>query len=72
MEYVSPIHIVPTLSAPEQVEPIRKRRGNRKRPRVYSPAFIIGAIILLDDGSQCQIVSVNQTGAYCIPLTEHK
>lgn len=57
----------PAIIATEQAEPVRKkRRGDRRRTR--SSAWVIGAIILMDDGSRCQIVEIDNGQPYCLPI----
>lgn len=67
IEYTPPPELdPPALVQPEQIEPIRKRKRDRDRYRMASP-YVIGAIILLSDGSRCQIVQV-EPEPLCVPV----
>jgi len=57
--------------------PIEARRRSRRsdrdssRQRSRTAAFVVGAIVLLDDGTRCRIELIDHHGtAWCYPLQE--
>lgn len=69
MEYAAPIEAAPML-----IEARSRRRDSRRNPTPRrsrtAPAMIIGAIVLLDDGTKCRVEYIDRTKNrfYCIPL----
>lgn len=64
---------IDAIDPPAFVVQIDSRRSEerRERERREAAALTIGAIILLSDGTQCQIVDIDQNGTpWCIPLQE--
>lgn len=57
----------PAIIAPAQKEQ-RKKRRERAGARSALPALAIGAVIVLSDGSRCQIVAYSQGAPVCVPL----
>lgn len=51
----------------------RSRRSDRDRrsQRSRTTAYVVGAIVILDDGTRCRIELIDQHGtAWCYPLQE--
>lgn len=71
------IHMPAAVGGPEIVEQVRSNRRSRerreaRRARMVAPAFVVGMILLMDDGTQCRVVSVEPNGidGTCVPVTE--
>jgi len=51
----------------------RDRDRDSRRPRSRTPAYVVGAIILLNDSTRCRIELIDQHGtAWCTPLQENQ
>jgi len=51
----------------------RDRDRSSRRPRSRTPAYVVGAIVILDDGTRCRIELIDQHGtAWCYPLQENQ
>jgi len=58
----------PDLKPPALVIPAKKRR---KRRSGRNTAIVVGAILILDDGTRCQVTHFDQTGQpWCQPLNK--
>jgi hypothetical protein len=67
---VAPQMIPPAIMIPEEetrAEPVKRKKDRRKTATVVA----IGAIIILSDGSKCQVVGYDQQGQpLCTPVQE--
>lgn len=68
---IAPPITPPAIEMPKnetRAEPVRRKKDRRRRAAVTAA---IGAIIILSDGSKCQIVAYDQNGQpLCAPVKE--
>lgn len=67
---IAPLILPPTIEIPgdeTRAEPVKRKKDRRKTAAVLA----IGAIIILSDGSKCQVVAYDKNGEpLCTPVEE--
>jgi len=70
------IDLPPIIEPPAIIVPAKKRSGSRPdrtsqpstRPTPTAPALAIGAIIVLSDGTPCEVYHIDGDRFWCWPL----
>jgi len=69
MPDAAPLILPPVVAIQDDglIHPVKRKRNSRG----ISPAVGVGAILLMSDGSQCQVVGFDRNGRpICLPLDD--
>jgi hypothetical protein len=70
MIYDLPQHILPPAIVAPEAQPVRKRSRSKSRRGTSRAALAVGMILIMDDGSRCQIVGFAADGhPLCVPIS---
>jgi hypothetical protein len=59
------------IMVPEVVEQVKRRRGRNLDRRQAATGLAAGMVVLLGDGTYCQIVSIDADGTpWCVPVEQ--
>jgi hypothetical protein len=68
MIYALPPNFTPPALVAPEAQPVRKR--SRSKSRRSSAALAVGMVLIMDDGSRCQIVGFAADGhPLCVPIS---